>query len=71
MAAPAGLVRGSRAQSRRVARQRQPTVQAEIHARLDAVLGRDWHHTRYVLITGHRRENFGGGFDQICDALAT
>jgi UDP-N-acetylglucosamine 2-epimerase (non-hydrolysing) len=24
----------------------------------------------FVLITGHRRENFGGGFLQICDALA-
>ncbi|SDV46540.1 non-hydrolyzing UDP-N-acetylglucosamine 2-epimerase [Chitinasiproducens palmae] len=25
---------------------------------------------RMVLVTGHRRENFGGGFDAICDALA-
>ncbi|MCL4124106.1 UNVERIFIED_CONTAM: hypothetical protein GTU68_038317 [Idotea baltica] len=25
----------------------------------------------YVLVTGHRRENFGGGFEQICDALAS
>jgi UDP-N-acetylglucosamine 2-epimerase (non-hydrolysing) len=24
-----------------------------------------------VLITGHRRENFGGGFDSICQAIAT
>ena len=24
-----------------------------------------------MLITGHRRENFGAGFEQICDALAT
>src|SRR5262249_2433396 len=24
-----------------------------------------------VLITGHRRENFGAGFDQICRAIAT
>lgn len=24
---------------------------------------------RYVLVTGHRRENFGGGFDNICSAL--
>jgi UDP-N-acetylglucosamine 2-epimerase (non-hydrolysing) len=23
-----------------------------------------------VLITGHRRENFGGGFEQICEAIA-
>lgn len=25
---------------------------------------------RLVLVTGHRRENFGGGFEQICEALA-
>ncbi len=25
---------------------------------------------RLVLITGHRRESFGGGFDRICDAIA-
>jgi UDP-N-acetylglucosamine 2-epimerase (non-hydrolysing) len=25
---------------------------------------------RMVLITGHRRENFGGGFAQICDAIS-
>ena len=54
-----------------VERQKQPSVQAEIRGRLDALLGTAWHDTPYVLITGHRRENFGGGFDQICDALAT
>jgi UDP-N-acetylglucosamine 2-epimerase (non-hydrolysing) len=26
---------------------------------------------RMVLITGHRRENFGGGFERICEAIAT
>lgn len=26
---------------------------------------------RLVLVTGHRRENFGAGFQQICDALRT
>ena len=25
---------------------------------------------RLILVTGHRRENFGGGFDQICSALS-
>jgi UDP-N-acetylglucosamine 2-epimerase (non-hydrolysing) len=25
---------------------------------------------RMILVTGHRRENFGGGFDRICQALA-
>jgi UDP-N-acetylglucosamine 2-epimerase (non-hydrolysing) len=26
---------------------------------------------RVILVTGHRRENFGGGFERICDAIAT
>ena len=26
---------------------------------------------RFILITGHRRENFGGGFERICAALKT
>lgn len=26
---------------------------------------------RMILVTGHRRESFGGGFEQICEALAT
>ena len=54
-----------------VERQKQPAVQADIHGRLDALLGTARHDAPYVLITGHRRENFGGGFYQICDALAT
>jgi UDP-N-acetylglucosamine 2-epimerase (non-hydrolysing) len=29
----------------------------------------DWAYKRFVLITGHRRENFGDGFVQICHAL--
>ena len=29
----------------------------------------DWQHQRFVLITGHRRENFGDSFLQICHAL--
>jgi UDP-N-acetylglucosamine 2-epimerase (non-hydrolysing) len=32
-------------------------------------LGFDWQAQRVVLITGHRRENFGEGFVQICHAL--
>ena len=30
-----------------------------------------WNSSRIVLITGHRRENFGGGFDSICQSIAT
>lgn len=29
----------------------------------------DWQNSTYVLITGHRRENFGDGFINICQAL--
>lgn len=29
----------------------------------------DWRETRFVLITGHRRENFGDGFLQICEGI--
>jgi UDP-N-acetylglucosamine 2-epimerase (non-hydrolysing) len=29
----------------------------------------NWQSDRFVLITGHRRENFGNGFLQICEAL--
>jgi UDP-N-acetylglucosamine 2-epimerase (non-hydrolysing) len=29
----------------------------------------NWRETRYVLITGHRRENFGQGFLDICTAI--
>jgi UDP-N-acetylglucosamine 2-epimerase (non-hydrolysing) len=32
-------------------------------------LGFEWQNQRFVLITGHRRENFGDGFLQICYAL--
>ncbi len=31
----------------------------------------DWKRVPFVLITGHRRENFGRGFLEICDAIAT
>ena len=37
-------------------------------ARLQAALGPP--DRRLVLITGHRRESFGGGFDEICRAIA-
>ncbi|MDA9985691.1 UDP-N-acetylglucosamine 2-epimerase (non-hydrolyzing) [Alphaproteobacteria bacterium] len=41
--------------------------------RLDALMSQflsfDWKKDRFVLITGHRRENFGIGIRQICEAL--
>jgi UDP-N-acetylglucosamine 2-epimerase (non-hydrolysing) len=36
---------------------------------LSIALPFDWSNVRFVLITGHRRENFGDGFLQICEAL--
>ncbi len=36
---------------------------------LSTRLAFDWRSERFVLITGHRRENFGDGFVQICHAL--
>ena len=42
-----------------------------IDRELSALLGADWADTPFVLITGHRRENFGSGFDEICAAIAT
>lgn len=36
---------------------------------LNEQLGFDWQGQRFVLMTGHRRENFGDGFLQICHAL--
>jgi UDP-N-acetylglucosamine 2-epimerase (non-hydrolysing) len=55
--------------------ERQRQEAADVRGRLDRVLreriGADFGERAFVLITGHRRENFGGGFEQICDALAT
>lgn len=51
-------------------RQRQPEVQSSIATRMRDRIGADFGHRPFVLVTGHRRENFGAGFDQICDALA-
>ncbi len=52
-----------------IERQRQPGVRDSVHRGLSEALGFDPTDKPYVLITGHRRENFGGGFEQICTAL--
>jgi UDP-N-acetylglucosamine 2-epimerase (non-hydrolysing) len=44
---------------------------ASIDDGLAQQLGADWTKFPFVLITGHRRENFGEGFEQICEAIAT
>jgi UDP-N-acetylglucosamine 2-epimerase (non-hydrolysing) len=46
-------------------------VRARIDDELSAAAGADWARVPMVLITGHRRENFGEGIEQICQAIAT
>jgi UDP-N-acetylglucosamine 2-epimerase (non-hydrolysing) len=43
--------------------------QASISKFLKERLPFSWQQDRFVLITGHRRENFGDGFMKICEAL--
>jgi UDP-N-acetylglucosamine 2-epimerase (non-hydrolysing) len=42
---------------------------AQLAQSLNQLLPFNWQSDRFVLITGHRRENFGDGFLQICEAL--
>ena len=42
---------------------------AVISKLLDDRLQFSWQQERFILITGHRRENFGDGFMQICEAI--
>jgi UDP-N-acetylglucosamine 2-epimerase (non-hydrolysing) len=51
--------------------QRDEHLCAKIDVDLARVLGADWTKFPFVLITGHRRENFGDGLEQICEAIAT
>ncbi len=50
-------------------RQSTADVMVSIDDRIADHLGPDWRSRRFVLVTGHRRENFGQGFENICDAL--
>jgi UDP-N-acetylglucosamine 2-epimerase (non-hydrolysing) len=52
-----------------LSRQKEPDIGASIETSLSAAIGLDWSARPYVLITGHRRENFGDGFEQICRAI--
>lgn len=54
-----------------LSRQAQPGARAPIEASLSAAIGADWATRPFVLITGHRRESFGEGFEQICRAIHT
>jgi UDP-N-acetylglucosamine 2-epimerase (non-hydrolysing) len=48
----------------------EPQRRAAVEQEIDAKLEFAWRTSRFVLITGHRRENFGDGFLQICQALS-
>ncbi|HUM09615.1 MAG TPA: UDP-N-acetylglucosamine 2-epimerase (non-hydrolyzing) [Myxococcaceae bacterium] len=48
-----------------------PRLRARIDAELRELVAPDWSEVPTVLITGHRRENFGEGIEQICQAIAT
>ncbi|MCG8448171.1 MAG: UDP-N-acetylglucosamine 2-epimerase (non-hydrolyzing) [Pirellulales bacterium] len=50
-------------------RQKDPEVQQQIQSKLSRLLGEGWTSQPMILVTGHRRENFGDGFEQICTAL--
>ena len=45
-----------------LARQNAPELRTQIDRELSTIVGPDWSEVPYVLLTGHRRENFGDGF---------
>ncbi len=51
------------------AKQEDEEIQRQIDAALAPELGASWRASPYVLVTGHRRENFGEGLRSICAAL--
>lgn len=54
-----------------IAQQDDPGIRAQIDASLAGLVGPDWARVPLVLITGHRRESFGEGIRQICQAITT
>lgn len=44
-------------------------LRSQISDQISCQLSFDWMNTKYILITGHRRENFGEGFENICRSL--
>jgi len=52
-----------------VAKQNVQAIQSDIDSELGVHLPADWRSKRFVLITGHRRESFGDGFESICESI--
>lgn len=52
--------------------EKDPTLSDSIKTDLEAKLKKKMHldHEKIILVTGHRRENFGQGFLNICEALS-
>jgi UDP-N-acetylglucosamine 2-epimerase (non-hydrolysing) len=50
--------------------ERSSLVRTRINSVLDEHLSFDWKGSKFVLITGHRRENFGDGFFNICEGIS-
>ena len=44
-------------------------LDAKIRKEIRKILSFDFSNSNYILITGHRRENFGDGFIEICSAI--
>lgn len=41
----------------------------KLKKQINALLNFDWQRHRYIIITCHRRENFGNGIQNVCDAI--
>lgn len=52
-----------------LARTNQRVANEAVTAQIDQVVPFAWQKTPFLLMTGHRRENFGLGFIHICDAI--
>jgi len=52
-----------------IEQQSGPAIEKNLRAQLASELGEGWWQRPYVLVTGHRRENFGTGFEEICRAI--
>ena len=44
-------------------------IRLTIESKLNEQLNFDWQNEHFILVTGHRRENFGNGLTQICNAI--
>ncbi|MFC1828913.1 non-hydrolyzing UDP-N-acetylglucosamine 2-epimerase [Thermodesulfobacteriota bacterium] len=49
--------------------QNDPQLKKSIKKQINSKIGIDVYNSKFILVTGHRRENFGEGFLNICTAL--